>query len=362
MQSRSAKSFALAAVAVLWAWPASGQTEKGKHKQKPPLVLEEHGQFIVGGELVRPTINSTTREPPHPPPLDHRDILVGQAYVEYFIPANKKHRHLPIIMTHSARAGINWLTTPDGREGWAHYFVRRGFPAYVVEPPGVGRAGFPVDQFNRVREGLDPPSSQPRLRHGDSSEWIAFWQGPAPRVPGDGITYGYQMPNDEKSYKHWLQYSSMPGGPVPGGNQPAFIALLEKLGPVIWVGWSAGGNLGQTLAVARPELFAAFIGIEAGCPANNPTVVKALAHNRIPALFVEGPTYIGTFGSTNCQAGANAINAAGGTATDVYLPDIGIFGNSHMMMWELNSDEIARVVVDWIDRHVGKKPKKEKGK
>src|SRR5262245_36580402 len=88
-----------------------------------PLVLEEHGQFVVGGQLVHPTIISTTRDPPNPPPLEERDILVGQMYVEYFIPASKKNRHLPVVMTHSARSGINWLTTPDGREGWAHFFV-----------------------------------------------------------------------------------------------------------------------------------------------------------------------------------------------------------------------------------------------
>lgn len=350
MQSRSATTLALAAVAALWAWPAAGQADKDT--KKPPLVLEAHGQFAVGGQIVHPTFENTTRTRPVPPPLEEREMLVGQAYVEYFIPHNKRKNAVPVIMTHSARSGINWLTTPDGREGWAHFFVRQGFPVYVVDPPGVGRAGFPVDQFNRVRAGLDPPASQPILRHGDSSEWELFWQGPAFCTRGDGITYGFQMPTGGDSCQQWLQYSSMPGGPVPGGNQPALIALLEKIGPAIWVGWSGGGNFGQILAIARPELFAALVPIEGtGCPANNPTVVNTLAANRIPYLYISGLTNAG------CRAGVDAINAAGGTATDVHLPDIGIHGNSHMMMWEENSDEIAQVIVEWIERHVVKKPK-----
>jgi hypothetical protein len=33
-----------------------------------------------------------------------------------------------------------------------------------------------------------------------------------------------------------------------------------------WLGWSAGGILGQTLLTSRPELFAGFIGIATNCP------------------------------------------------------------------------------------------------
>jgi hypothetical protein len=36
----------------------------------------------------------------------------------------------------------------------------------------------------------------------------------------------------------------------------------------------------------------------------------------------------------------------------VKLPDIGIHGNGHMMMMEKNSDIIAQVILDWIDKNV----------
>ena len=45
---------------------------------------------------------------------------------------------------------------------------------------------------------------------------------------------------------------------------------------------------------------------------------------------------------------ANAIKAAGGTVDWINLPEIGIKGNSHMMMQDKNSDQIAEVIQKWL--------------
>ena len=44
----------------------------------------------------------------------------------------------------------------------------------------------------------------------------------------------------------------------------------------------------------------------------------------------------------------------GGDSTWIHLPEIGIRGNSHAMMNEDNSDEIADLILDWLDRHFQK--------
>jgi hypothetical protein len=36
----------------------------------------------------------------------------------------------------------------------------------------------------------------------------------------------------------------------------------------------------------------------------------------------------------------------------VKLADIGLHGNGHMMMMEKNSDAIAQLIVEWLDKHV----------
>ena len=53
----------------------------------------------------------------------------------------------------------------------------------------------------------------------------------------------------------------------------------------------------------------------------------------------------------NCYEGwsrfVKRVNDAGGKATMIHLPDMGIRGNSHMMMEDTNSHQIADIVLDW---------------
>src|SRR5262252_6706814 len=53
--------------------------------------------------------------------------------------------------TQSTHPGTTYETTPDGREGWATYFARKGFPVYVVDHSGRGRSGFNPTVINRAR-------------------------------------------------------------------------------------------------------------------------------------------------------------------------------------------------------------------
>lgn len=46
------------------------------------------------------------------------------------------------------------------------------------------------------------------------------------------------------------------------------------------------------------------------------------------------------------------VKAAGGDAVMMYLPQMGIKGNSHMLMQDRNSLQLADLLIDWIDTHV----------
>jgi pimeloyl-ACP methyl ester carboxylesterase len=328
--------------------------------KKPPLILEEHRVFYVGGT----TANQRQ------PGLEQYEIRVGQAYVEAFIPQNKRKNAIPIIMTHSSSTGIIWLTTPDGREGWAHFFLRQGFPVYVVDPPGTGRSGFPADQYNLVRLGLAPPASQPELGQRGSEAWEENNIGPEPYehatpdpscIGNDSrgnppvTCYGWRMPNDEESIKHWLAHRSFIESPVPGGTRPAFIALLEKIGPAIWLGWSGGGSLGGSLVNERPELFAGLVGIEPASECLYPRNAPLQNIATVPALSIHGINQIGRPGTPSCRLKYGDVNAAGGNVTWQSLYDLGIYGNSHMMFWEENNEEIARLILSWIEKNVDAK-------
>jgi hypothetical protein len=46
---------------------------------------------------------------------------------------------------------------------------------------------------------------------------------------------------------------------------------------------------------------------------------------------------------------ADWLNANGAEADFIYLGDLGINGNGHMLMLERNSDALAQLIIDWIE-------------
>lgn len=57
-----------------------------------------------------------------------------------------------------------------------------------------------------------------------------------------------------------------------------------------------------------------------------------------------------------CRDFVTAADAAGGKAEILVLPDVGIHGNSHMLMQDNNSLQIAGMLSAWMGKHVGRKP------
>src|SRR5580765_1189811 len=112
-----------------------------------PLTLEDEGSFFVNGKVVtsqHPGASLVTG------PAAPGRITVNQMYVHYRIPGSRKGPAL-VLVHGSNHSGVTYETTPDGREGWATYFARKGFPVYVVDHSGRGRSGFNPTTINRAR-------------------------------------------------------------------------------------------------------------------------------------------------------------------------------------------------------------------
>jgi pimeloyl-ACP methyl ester carboxylesterase len=127
-------------------------------------------------------------------------------YVESFLPAKPTHK-TPIVLIHGCcTTGAGFVSTPDGREGWAKYFVRNGWNTYVVDQPGHGRSP----------------------------------------MPEDFSTMSLQHAVDDN------------------------VALLKKIGPSIFLVHSIGGMIGWKLCETVPDQVAAIIGVAPVPPANMP--------------------------------------------------------------------------------------------
>jgi pimeloyl-ACP methyl ester carboxylesterase len=68
--------------------------------------------------------------------------MIGQLYVEKLSPRpSPESPPLPIIfIAGAAQTGTNFLDTPDGRPGWASYFISKGHTVYLSDQPARGRS------------------------------------------------------------------------------------------------------------------------------------------------------------------------------------------------------------------------------
>lgn len=132
---------------VAMAATASGQVIAQKRFLTAPLVIEDQGSFFIGG-VPKVTEHATVPPPPGTAPAPAaatgpHQITIGQMYVQFQIPSRKYGVGWPVIMVHgSSHTAACLESTPDGREGWYPYFVRKGVPSYIVDQSGRGRSGF----------------------------------------------------------------------------------------------------------------------------------------------------------------------------------------------------------------------------
>ena len=311
-----------------------------------PLELQDEGVFYVNAQTTRTEFPDTPATGAATP----GEITIDQMYVQYRIP--KTIAGPPIIMVHgSGHTGVTYETTPDGREGWATYFARHGFPVYVVDHVGRGRSGFDPTAINRAKAQSNPallPSVPLTTRERAYPNFLIGAKYPTP-YPGQQFPVEAQdqyfaqlVPNTE---------TLLAGG---GSNTvKALAALVDKIGPAVVMVHSQSGGYGLDLIRQRPDKVRAFIDIEGSCgPLSADDVGNSF--RKVPTLMVFGDYTEGSTGPNGderrnvCNQSVSAINAAGGTAKFLYLPALGIKGNSHMLMMDKNNIQIADLIIGWL--------------
>lgn len=73
-------------------------------------------------------------------PYRSSSVAHSQIYVEHLTPASVTKK-FPMVMIHGyGMTATNWLSTPDGRKGWADWFLENGFEVYLIDQPSRGRS------------------------------------------------------------------------------------------------------------------------------------------------------------------------------------------------------------------------------
>ncbi len=328
---------------------------KQRYTLPKPLTLLDEGSFFVGGQQIHTDFPST-----NPVGLNAAGTYtVNQMYVHYRIPANSNGK-LPVIMVHgSNHTGMTYETTPDGREGWATYFARQGYPVYVVDQAGRGRSGFDPTPVNKaiVQQDLSALPAAGFQRYAWEGAWVNFLFGP---------TYGQAWPGQRFPLNSLAQYTAqlvpntevtLVGGTANTINDLAL--LLDKIGPAIVIVHSQSGVMGLGAVIKRPKLIKGLISVEGGCEpvadADLPTYAK------VPYLSFWGDYSVGAVGANGdarrlgCQSTVAKFKNAGGKSQFLLLPDMGIRGNSHMLMMDNNNIKLADILLDWVHKNVERK-------
>jgi hypothetical protein len=329
------------------ALPASAQ-DKGS---PGPLTLQSQGSFFVGGRDV--TSDTLSTLPAYAP---SGTITVDQMYVHYEVPANAG-KHYPLTLIHGCcLTGKTWETTPDGRMGWDEFFVRKGYPVYVIDQSWRGRSAGSVAAINAVKTGKAQLDQLPTVfSAGHEGAWAIFRFGPEYPKVFDGMRYplGAQAEFWKQMVPDWSN-----SVPTPNPTVPALSELAQKLNGTVLVSHSQSGIYPFQTVALNTKGVAGIIAIEPGaCPdaAGNLAPYKAL-----PILVVWGdyvdlsPRWAPRL--KGCRAFVTAVNAAGGKAELMVLPEKGIHGNSHMLMQDNNSLQIAGMLDTWVQQAVGHRP------
>ena len=307
-------------------------------------TLKDFGSFHVGGRVV--TVSGKEKRTLwYTAAMAHEydpngEFLIEQVYVQYFIPAEQTFEY-PLVLLHGGGlTGACWETTPDGRPGWLHDFLRQGFAVHVIDNVERGRSGFCA--IDGVWEG-EP------VHRTTAEAWELFRFGRpedfATRTPFPGQRFPlHAMENFQRQFvPRWTSTSQ---AQIRGVS-----AALRRIGPCILVCHSQGGYLGSHAAVETAASIKGVVCCEgSGWPAAD-QVTAATVGNRPWLLvlgdFIEQSARWSDARDETAEFAAQVI-AGGGRATVRELPDAGLPGATHMFMMDEHSADISSWIGNWI--------------
>jgi pimeloyl-ACP methyl ester carboxylesterase len=328
---------------------ASAQNAPTNNPSGGPLVLVSQGSFFVGGRTVNSDANSGVVQTGV---SNEGDFTVDQMYVQYMVPSGGEQQ-TPVVMVHGCcLSAKEYETTPDGRMGWQEYFVRKGYPVYLPDQASRARSGFDPTVINEVKLGMRPPTDLPGiLAVSHQRAWELFRLGPQ-----YGTTFSdSQFPVGAVDDLYRQLIPDLNSMSTVTSTLADLSQLALQLHGAVLVGHSESGFFPERATLVNPAGIKGVISVETGAPMCDTTLspdqVGVLA--KIPILLIWGdhlsdvpstaPFWSNSF--QKCNQFAAEVNAVGGNVQVMSLPDMGIHGNSHMLMQDMNNLQIADLVL-----------------
>ncbi|WP_431879685.1 alpha/beta fold hydrolase [Amycolatopsis sacchari] len=292
-------------------------------------------------------------------------VLPGEVplYYERFKPA-VENAPVVVLVHGGALTGACYLSTADGRPGWAHRFVEHGFEVVVVDWPGVGRSG-PVTGrpltgelvcrcLGSLLDALGRPVTL--LTHSMSGPYgfrllqahpdrVAALVAVAPGPPGD-IQPEARIVRESDDEIEVRGLASRWVIPRHAPWQPSLPSLVEKM-------------IGASTRFPRHAVdhyASLFLPVPARLVAERQNVHGSQLRVGRTGAFTGKPVLVIT-GSADTehprqadQLVADWLGDLGADVTFRFLDEPGFAGNGHLLMAEDNSDAIADEIAEWVRR------------
>ena len=268
---------------------------------------------------------------------------VEQMYVQYFIPASQRGK-LPLLMWHGGGlTGVTYESTPDGRPGWLNYFLRQGWAVYNSDAVERGRSGWAMypDVFKGEPVFLTKENPFERFRIGAGAGSYNKDVAKMKPLPGS------QFPLE--GYDNFTKQGVPRWTTTDDAIIRAYVELVDKVCPCVVLAHSQGGPFAQKVAQLRPDKVKALVLAEPAGP-GDPAMAATLKNTPILAVFgdfIEQDSRWPIIRGNDVKF-YEQVKAAGGSADVINLPQIGIKGNSHMMMMDKNNMQIAEIMQNWL--------------
>ncbi len=318
------------------------QTESAAGSDAPgtPVAIARQGSFEAGGAVVGAADNSIS--------CDH-------GHVEYEIPTNA--RAVPLFLWHSSSAAV-WDRRWDGGEGYKTIFLRRGFPVYIWDGPRVGRGNYGCEAYTYTPHVGQDQANFLAWRFGARfMEWF----------PGVQFPTSDRAAWEQATRARYDEFDSVRNAQL---ESDAAAKALDRIGPSVLVTNSAGGfralltalktdNVAGIVSYENPG----FVFPEGEGPQMTPGVfgpvyVPVEQFNRLtrfPIQIVWGdnidksPVWPSFYHLS--EQFVAIVNAHGGHAEILRLPDAGLHGNTHIPFADLNNVEVANLLSDFLHRN-----------
>jgi pimeloyl-ACP methyl ester carboxylesterase len=288
-------------------------------------------------------------------------------YYEVIEPPEGSDKPPLVLIPGGNHSGSCYLSTPDGRTGWAQAFAARGYKVVMPDWAGTGRSGYiPQDKLtgDMVVEGLGKVIS-------------SFGRRVVVLTHSMSGAYGWPL------IERYGQYIEKMVAVAPGepGNTQLPAKILSQSGDVMEVQRAFAStkftlNLKEPYAGAMTDIVEKkFIGNSKRFPVDHVQPYKSslialpsrLLYERLNVdgsqlkvsnfanfkgkriVILVGTDDVDHAGDSDKRI-ADWLNQNGANAEFATLGKYGIFGNGHMMMIENNSDQIAGVIADWIEK------------